>query len=59
MVTRGTFKGREGKVTQVYRKKWIIHIEKVTRDKANGNPLAFYLLLFILLRSCAMLAINK
>ena len=36
MVARGTNKGKEGKVTEVYRKKWIIHVEKVTRDKANG-----------------------
>ncbi len=36
-VTRGTYKGREGKVIQVYRRKWVIHIEKLTREKANGN----------------------
>ncbi|KAI8817435.1 translation protein SH3-like domain-containing protein [Fimicolochytrium jonesii] len=35
-IVRGTFAGREGKVTTVYRKKWCIHIEKVTRDKMNG-----------------------
>jgi len=35
-VVRGTYKGREGKVIQVYRKKWVIHIEKLTREKANG-----------------------
>ncbi|KAI9304912.1 translation protein SH3-like domain-containing protein [Cunninghamella echinulata] len=35
-VVRGTYKGREGKVVQVYRKKWVIHIERVTREKANG-----------------------
>ncbi|KAI9592765.1 ribosomal protein L24 [Syncephalis fuscata] len=35
-VVRGTYKGREGKVVQVYRKKWVIHIERVTRDKVNG-----------------------
>jgi large subunit ribosomal protein L26e len=29
--------GREGKVTQVYRKKWVIHIERVTREKVNGE----------------------
>lgn len=28
--------GREGKVTQVYRKKWVIHIERITREKVNG-----------------------
>lgn len=28
---------REGKVVQVYRKKWIIHIERVSKDKKNGE----------------------
>lgn len=36
VVTRGTYKGREGKVVEVYRKKWIIHIERVQREKVNG-----------------------
>jgi large subunit ribosomal protein L26e len=36
-VVRGTFKGREGKVIRVYRKKWMIYIDKITRDKANGQ----------------------
>ena len=35
-VVRGTYKNREGKVVQVYRKKWVIHIERVTREKTNG-----------------------
>ncbi|KAL4535723.1 hypothetical protein Ndes2526B_g06606 [Nannochloris sp. 'desiccata'] len=35
-VVRGTFKNREGKVVQVYRKKWVIHIERLTREKTNG-----------------------
>jgi len=33
---RGRQKNREGKVTQVYRKKFVIHIERVTRDKVNS-----------------------
>merc|ERR1712039_1020276 len=37
MVCRGHFHDREGKVTQVYRKKWRIHVERVTRDTANGQ----------------------
>merc|ERR1712194_475478 len=37
MICRGHYHDREGKVTQVYRKKWRIHIERVTRDKANGQ----------------------
>lgn len=34
-VVRGSLKGREGKVVQVYRKKWVIHIERLTREKVN------------------------
>jgi len=35
-VTRGHYKGRSGKVTSVYRKKWVIHIDRLHREKANG-----------------------
>ena len=35
-VVRGKYKNREGKVCQVYRKKWVIHITNVTREKVNG-----------------------
>jgi large subunit ribosomal protein L26e len=34
---RGTHKSREGKVTQVYRKKFVIHVERIIRDKANSQ----------------------
>merc|ERR1712070_495044 len=37
MIVRGHYHDREGKVTQVYRKKFCIHIERVSRDKANGQ----------------------
>merc|ERR1711977_314311 len=37
MIVRGHYHDREGKVIQVYRKKWVIHFERVTRDKANGQ----------------------
>lgn len=33
---RGKHAGRDGKVTQVYRKKWVIHVDRVQRDKVNG-----------------------
>merc|ERR1711904_263873 len=36
-VVRGFFKGRVGKVLTVYRRKFCIHVERVTRDKANGG----------------------
>merc|ERR1712010_61580 len=37
IVVRGINRGREGKVIQVYRKKYVIHIERVTREKSNGS----------------------
>ncbi|BFZ01522.1 hypothetical protein BsWGS_04561 [Bradybaena similaris] len=37
-ITRGHYKGQQtGKVTQVYRKKFVIYIERVQREKANGT----------------------
>ena len=35
-IVRGTHKGREGKVTTVYRRKYCIYVEKITREKVNG-----------------------
>lgn len=36
-VVRGHFKGQAvGKVIQAYRSKYVIHIERITREKANG-----------------------
>ena len=31
-------KNREGKVIAVYRKKLVIHVERVTREKVSGQP---------------------
>ncbi|KAH8163178.1 hypothetical protein CIB48_g5085 [Xylaria polymorpha] len=36
-IVRGSSKGREGKVTSVYRLKYQIHIERVTREKTSGQ----------------------
>ena len=36
IITRGMFKAREGKVTSVYRKKFVVHVERIHREKANG-----------------------
>ncbi|SOV05333.1 probable 60S ribosomal protein L26 [Ustilago sp. UG-2017a] len=36
LIVRGSQKGAEGKVTQVYRKKWVINIERIHREKTNG-----------------------
>merc|ERR1711893_351244 len=36
-VVRGHYKGQQvGKVVQVYRKKFVIHVEGIQREKANG-----------------------
>ncbi len=37
MVTRGTYKGRQGKVINVYRRRWVIHVERIQREKVNGK----------------------
>jgi len=34
---RGSNKEKEGKVTSVYRLKYVIHVERVTREKASGQ----------------------
>lgn len=36
-VVRGTNKGRDGKVTNVYRLKYIIQLERFVREKSNGQ----------------------
>lgn len=35
-ITRGHYAGQQGKVVQVYRRKWCIHVERIQREKANG-----------------------
>ena len=36
-IVRGSNKGREGKITSVYRLKWVVHVERVAREKSNGQ----------------------
>lgn len=36
-IVRGSNKGREGKITSVYRLKWVVHVERVVREKTNGQ----------------------
>ncbi|KAI4142463.1 MAG: hypothetical protein L6R39_004928 [Caloplaca ligustica] len=36
-IVRGTNKGRSGKVTSVYRLKYVIHVERIAREKSNGQ----------------------
>ena len=43
---RGHFKGQQvGKITQVYRKRFCVYIERIQREKANGTtvPVAIHL----------------
>jgi hypothetical protein len=37
MVTRGHENGREGKVIACYRKRYVIHIERLHREKVSGQ----------------------
>eukprot|EP00691_Histiona_aroides_P000570 EC849836.1.p2 GENE.EC849836.1~~EC849836.1.p2 ORF type:complete len:169 (+),score=54.84 EC849836.1:29-508(+) len=37
LIERGHNKKQSGKVTTVYRKKFVIHVERLTRDKKNGQ----------------------
>jgi large subunit ribosomal protein L26e len=36
-ILKGKGKNKTGKVVQVYRKKWCIHVDKVQREKQNGQ----------------------
>lgn len=36
-VTRGYHKGRDAKVTSVYRLKYVIHLERTAKEKSNGT----------------------
>ena len=36
-ILKGKYKNKFGKVIQVYRKRWCIHVEKIARDKQNGK----------------------
>ena len=38
VVVRGNHKGHKGKVIQCHRKRFAIHIDKLTKNKANGAP---------------------
>ena len=40
-ITRGQYKSEQlAKVISVYRKRWVIHVERVQREKANGTTVA-------------------
>ena len=35
-IVRGKFRDTKGKITEVYRRRWCLYIEKVTNMKKNG-----------------------
>jgi large subunit ribosomal protein L26e len=35
-ITRGMYKSREGKVVACFRKKFVVHVERITREKVSG-----------------------
>jgi large subunit ribosomal protein L26e len=37
LIVRGSAKGREGKITSVYRLKYVVHIERVVKEKSSGQ----------------------
>merc|ERR1712066_94364 len=37
-IVRGKNKGHSGKVTDVYRKRWCLYIEGLSKNKPNGQP---------------------
>ena len=58
-VARGTYKGKEGKVVQVYRKKWVIHVDKLTREKVNRTLKSLFSPLLVLLRVFFSLSLSR
>ena len=36
-ILKGKFKGKSGKVVQVYRRRSVIYVDKITREKQNGQ----------------------
>merc|ERR550514_458694 len=39
MIVRGKNKGHTGKVTDVYRKRWCLYIDGLSKSKPNGQPI--------------------
>lgn len=51
VVVRGGHVDTEGKVIRVYRKKFIVHIERLTKEKSNGK---YWLIVSLFLLSLRM-----
>ena len=37
LIVRGSHKGHSGRVTECYRRKFVIHVDKIVREKVNGK----------------------
>lgn len=37
-ILKGKARNKTGKITCCYRKRWCVYVDKVTRDKQNGQP---------------------
>ena len=37
-ILKGKSKNKTGKVTTVYRRRWVVYVDKITKDKQNGQP---------------------
>ena len=42
-ILKGKARSKTGKVTQVYRRRWCIYVDKITRDKQNGQPVHLHI----------------
>lgn len=40
-IVRGTKKGEEGKVVSCYRRRFVIHLDGLKREKSNGQSVAY------------------
>ena len=40
-ILKGKFKGKSGKVVQVYRRRSVIYVDKIQREKQNGQTVFF------------------
>ncbi len=37
-ILKGKSKNKTGKITTVYRRRWVVYVDKITKDKQNGQP---------------------
>ena len=47
LIVRGSHKGHSGRVTECYRRKFVIHVDKIVREKVNGNCFSIWLIYYL------------